>query len=129
MRKQPRTIEAEFDVRPFVVVEEATCAKNDFLPPDAQACASFAADMRADFEKALMKISSIFIDAGARTTISAGTVVELQLREEAQIRSSMQIDVRHHTAHHIAIVILRACPKHPVIEIFVLLRYSRPNEA
>src|ERR1700679_164955 len=76
--------------------------------------------MRADLEKALMKISSISIDASARTTISADTVVELQLCEEAQIRSSMQIDMWHHTAHHIAVVILRPCPKHPVIEIFVL---------
>ena len=120
LHNQPRTIETEFYVRPFVVDEEAARAKNHFLPPDAQACALFAADMRADLEKALMKISSIFIDASARTTISADTVVELQLREQAQIRSSMQIDMWHHTAHHTAVVILRARSKHPVIEIFVL---------
>ncbi len=117
---QPRTVEAEFDVRPFVVVEEATCAKNDFLTADAQACVSLAFSMRADFEKALMKISSIFIDVRPQTTISADTVVELQLCEEAQIRSIMQIDMWHHTAHHIPVVILRSRPKHPVIEIFVL---------
>src|ERR1700723_2948105 len=55
LRNHPRAIEAQLDVRSFVVIEEAPRPQNDFLPAQTQARAVFAAHVRANLQEALMK--------------------------------------------------------------------------
>ncbi|HZD48308.1 MAG TPA: hypothetical protein VE178_06120 [Silvibacterium sp.] len=80
--------------------------KSDGETAYTQACASFAAHVRAHLQKALMKITSILIDAGARSSVSVNNVVELHLGEKTEIRSTVQIDMGPHPDHHVAVVIL-----------------------
>src|ERR1700677_3739539 len=119
LRDPAHAVEAELYVWTFVVVHQASRSKYDLLSPKPQTAAALAADMRPDFDKCLMNISSVFINTLPGSTHSSRNVVELKLREEAEIRPGMQIEMRHHAAEHVAVMVLRPGAQHPVIVVFV----------
>ena len=84
--------------------------------------------MRTYLEKCLMNIPRSLIHTRPWTTHSSRNIVELELGEQAEIPPDMEIEMRHHAAHYVTVMILRPGAEHPVVVVFVLRAISSPRE-
>src|ERR1700761_202909 len=127
LRNPAHPIEAQFHIRSFVVVEETARSQYRLLAAEAQTTAIFATYMRTYLDKCLMHIPGVLIHSSPGPTCSPGNIIELKLREQPEIAPRMQIEMRHHAAKNVPVVVLRAFAQHPVIVVFVFGAILQPE--
>jgi hypothetical protein len=74
-----------------------------------------------------MDVPAVLIHSGPGATCSSCNIVELKLREQPEVAPGMQIEVRHHAAHHVAVMVLRSGAQHPVVVVLILCAILQPE--
>src|ERR1700733_6805828 len=127
LRNPAHSVKAELYIQAFVVVEEASRSKYDFLATQPQTTAMSATDVRTYLEKGLVDGPRILIRARSRTTRSPRHIVELEFREQPEIAPDMEIEMRHHAAQDVTVMVLRYGAQHPVVVVLILRAIFQPE--